>query len=173
MVMTREEKTQLIDELSERFKHTRGVVFTDYRGITMKDSQDLRSKLREAGIDYKVIKTSLLRIVLERAKLSVPDEVLAKPLAIAMSDEDEVTPAKLTVSAAKELEPLQILGGMVNNQFVDELTIKRLAALPGREELYAKVVGSMASPLTSMVGVLQGNIRGLVSVLSQRQAKLS
>jgi large subunit ribosomal protein L10 len=173
MALTRDEKTEQINQLTDTLDRAKSVIFSEYHGMTMKDSYNLRTKLREAGIDYKVIKTTLLTISLKKKNIQVPQEVLDKPLAVAFGFEDEVTPAKLIVSSAKELEPLKVLGGIVEGKFADASQVKQLALLPGREELYAKLVGSLASPMSGLVNVLQGNIKGLVSVLKQHQEKIS
>lgn len=171
MALTREEKTQQIESLVENIDKSKAVIFTEYRGINMKDNQILRVKLRESGIDFKVIKATLLAIALKNKKINVPDDIMNKPLAIAFGYEDEVMPAKLVASSTKQIESLKILGGLINKEFFDASQIAKLAILPGREELYGKLVGTISGPMNGLVGVLNGNLRGLVSVLSQYQAK--
>ena len=92
-----------------------------------------------------------------------------QPVAVIWGADDEVTPAKLAVAFKKEAEKLEIIGGIVNKNFTDESTIKQLAALPGREELYAKLVGTLNAPMYRLVNSLQGNLRSLIYILEQYQ----
>lgn len=171
MALTRDEKTQQIDQISENIEKSKAIIFTEYRGMDMKSNQALRIKLRESGIDFKVIKATLLSLALAKHNIKVPQEVLNKPLAVAFGYDDEVMPAKLVADSTKEIEPLKILGGLVNRDYFDEGQIKKLSALPSREQLYGKLVGTISAPSYGLVGVLNGNLRGLVSVLSQYNAK--
>ncbi len=173
MALTRAQKTRQIDNLLEGIDKSKSIVFTEYRGINMKDNQSLRVKLRESGIDYKVLKTTLFKIALKKSKIDVPQEILDKPLAAAIGYNDEVAPAKILSAEAKEIESLKVLGGLIGKSYFDANAIKQLAMLPGREELYGKLAGTIAAPMSGLVGVLNGNLRGLVSVLSQYQAKKS
>lgn len=173
MALTREQKTQQIDELASSITEAKAIVFTEYRGLNMKDNQKLRVKLRESGIDYKVVKATLLNLALKKHKIEVPANVMDKPLAVAIGFEDEVAPAKLVNDSTKEIEPLKILGGLVNGVYCDANQIKQLALLPSREQLYGKLVGTLAAPMNGLVGVLSGNLRSLVAILSQYQAKQS
>lgn len=171
MALTREEKSQQIDQIISNIERSKAVIFTEYRGMNMKHNQILRVKLRESGIDFKVIKATLLTLALKKHNIEVPSNVLDKPLAVAFGYDDEVTPAKLVSASSKEIESLKILGGLVNGSYFDANQVKQLALLPGREQLYGKLVGTLAAPMTGLVGVLNGNLRGLVSVLSQYNAK--
>ncbi len=173
MALTRQAKTELIDDMSRHFEEGRGIIFVEYRGSTTKEIQALREKLHQANIDYKVTKTTLMKIALEKAGQSVPEEIFDKPLAIVFGLDDEITPSKITYQAAKEVENLKIIGGLINHEYLDASEVKKIAVLPGKDELYGQVVITLASPLTKMVNVLQANIRGLVSILSQYQSQIN
>lgn len=172
MALTRDEKSQLIKDVTSELENCKAVIFSEYRGMTMKNTQEMRKGLRVGNIGYKVIKTTLLSIAMKNAKLAVPEEILKKPIAIAIGLEDEVQLSKLMSESAKKIESLKILGGIIDGKYVDTEVIKKLATLPSREELLGKLVGTIAAPLSGLVGVLQGNIRGLVVVLKQRQVKI-
>ncbi|MDO8513189.1 MAG: 50S ribosomal protein L10 [bacterium] len=170
MALTRDEKTQQIEKIGENINQSKAVVFAEYRGINMKDNQNLRSILRQSGIDFKVIKATLLKLALKKQKIEVPAEIMDKPLAVAFGYDDEVMPAKLIAESAKKIESLKIMGGLINHDYFDATRVKQLAMLPSREQLNGKLVGTLSGPMYGLVGVLNGNLRGLVSVLSQYQA---
>lgn len=168
MPKTRAEKEVLLQSLEQKLAG-KTVVFTQYQGLTVKEMTDLRGNLRAVGADYTVTRNSLLRKALASASIEIPSDILDVQLAVAASAKDEVEPNRVVVKFAKEHEKLQILGAIVDGAFVPESSVRALAALPSRDQLYAKVVGSVAAPLRGLVTVLGGNLRGLVSVLHQYQ----
>ena len=165
MAKTRVQKEELLARLDKEFAENKAV-FVDYKGLSVSDIETLRNRLNEKGVSFSVVKNSLVKIALKNNKIEVEREVLSKPIAIAFGS-DEVTPSKEIATYAKENDKVEILGGVIENKFVPESTIKALSMLPSKEELYAKVVGSIASPLSGLVNVMAGNIRGLVNVLGQ------
>ena len=167
MLLNRSEKEQLVSEMTKKVQEAKTVVLVNYQGLKVKEIHNLKKKLLEVGIRFQIVKNTLLKIVLKQEGIEVPAETLDQPVAAIWGLEDEVTPAKSTVSFTKEAEKLQIVGGIVNGVYADANMIKQLAALPGREELYAKLVGTLNAPLTGLVNVLQGNLRSLVYILSQ------
>ena len=167
MAITKEKKEQLISELSEKLRTSKSVVFTDYRGLTVEELEDLRNKLREQGIEFKVIKNTLFRIAVKEAGITIDESIIkGHPVAVAFSSDDEVAPAKISYEFASKNEKLGIIGGILEGKGINDIMIKSLAKLPSREELYAKIVGSLASPLSGLVNVLSGNTRNLVNVLN-------
>ncbi len=164
---------KVVETLTEHLKQSKSAVLIGYKGLKVTETEELRNKLREKKVDFHVTKNTLFKIALSNTGIKVAPELLDKPLAIAFATEDEVTPAKEIDLFAKEHEALEVLGGILENEYIDEKAIKQLASLPSKEELYAKVVGSLAAPLSGMVNVLVGNIRGLVNVLSQYKEKIS
>lgn len=165
MAKSREQKEAMLSMLDSNFK-TKKAVIVDYQGLSVFEMEELRNKLEGNGIMFGVIKNTLAKIALKNSNIEAPDEILTKPLAVAFSD-DEVTPAKEIKNYSKEHEKLEILGGIIEKEFVPVATINSLALLPSREELYAKLVGSIAAPISGLVNVMAGNLRGLVSVLNQ------
>lgn len=172
MALNKDQKKVILDDLKSRLASVKTVVFTDYQGLKVNDVQNLRRKLREKNIDYKVIKTTLIKKAMEEAGYKIDEDIYSKPVAIAISNKDEVEPSKLIFEFTKENEKLEILGAIVNSEFYNVSQVKALAKMPGRDELYAKVVGSLNAPLSGLVNVLNGNLRGLVSVLKQYQETL-
>lgn len=173
MTLTKDQKKNLVDGLNDSISRAKSIVFTAYQGLKVNKMQELRKKLREQGIDLKVTKNTLLAIALKNNKLEVEDAILSKPLAIISGYKDEIEPCKIVNIFTKENENLKILGGIVDNKFVDAAKIKALATMPSREELYAKVVGSCAAPISGFVNVLAGNLRGLVQVIKLYSNKKS
>jgi large subunit ribosomal protein L10 len=165
MAKTRSQKEEQLVKLNDQFG-SKKAVFVDYQGLSVKELENLRNSLEEKGVKFIVVKNTLAKIALKNAGIEVDNEILKKPVAVAFAD-DEVTPSKEIKNFTKLHEKLEILGGVIESEFVPTSTIEALALLPSREELYAKVVGSIASPLSGLVNVMAGNIRGLVSVLNQ------
>ncbi|MGI6103583.1 MAG: 50S ribosomal protein L10 [Patescibacteria group bacterium] len=171
MAKTRAQKDALFAELKDAVAG-KAIVFTQYTGLTVRDMTDLRAELRKVQGRYTVTKNTLLRKAMDEAGIAgVPTEVLDVQLAVATSATDEVEPNRIVVNFQKTHEKMEILGAVVDGKFVDAAGVKALAALPSRDELYAKMVGSIAAPLSGMVNVLAGNLRGLVTVLKQYQEK--
>lgn len=169
MAITREAKEQAVATLTDEFSRLKLAVLTDYRGLTVTEIQELRNKLREEGITYRVSKNTLVKIAasnneqLKDADLSV----FKGPMALAIGFDDEVAPARAVFQYAKSHDALEIVGGITEDgQVLTPAEIKALASLPTREQLLAQVVGTIAAPLTSFVGVLQGNVRSIVQVLA-------
>lgn len=166
MAKTRTQKEELLQEL-QGAASAKALVFTKYTGLSVKDLTELRNKLRASSSTYRVTKNTLLKKALSEAGHEIPQDIYDYQVAVAWSSTDEVEPNKIVAEFAKTHEMLGVLGALVNGEFIDAAGVKKLASLPSREELYAKVVGSIAAPLSGLVNVLGGNLRGLVSVLAQ------
>ena len=173
-MVIRPEKVAMIAELKETMKNAKGAVLTDYRGIKVALDTKLRRKMREAGVEYSVIKNNMASIAAKEAGIEGLDAYLKGPLALVSSDKDPVAAAKLISEFIKENRIMEIKGGLVEGTVIDAEGVKALANLPSREILLARLLGSMQSPITGFVTVLQGNIRNLVYALDQvRQQKES
>ena len=159
-------KQEQVHELAEKLKSAKGVVLADYRGLTVEQDTKLRKTLREAGIDYSVIKNTALHFAAKEAGIEGLDQYLNGPTAVAISMVDPVAPSKLLAKFDKDLEKFELKAGIVEGKVVDVNGVIALSNLPSKEELIAKMLGSMKSPLTGLVNVLNGNIRGLVVALN-------
>lgn len=146
-------KVEAVAEIKEHLERSGAVVLADYRGLTVKEMQALRRQLREAGVEIKVYKNRLTRIA--AAELDLPDmgDLLEGPTAFAFSEEDPVAPAKALAAFAKEHAALELKGGLVDGAVIDAATVKALAALPSREELVAKLMGTMLNPVRGLMGM--------------------
>jgi large subunit ribosomal protein L10 len=161
----RERKQQIVNEIKEKLDNSSAVIVTDYRGLNVSQMTKLRAELRNAGIEYKVLKNTLTSLAARELDLADLDNYLSGPTAIAFSREDPVAPAKVLTKFAKEHKALEIKGGLLDGKIIDANSIKALADLPGREELLAQVLRGFQSPLSQLVNVLNGPIRNLVYVL--------
>jgi large subunit ribosomal protein L10 len=167
MAITREQKEKLVEEIVEKIKDSKSLVFADYRGLTVEEMTDVRRQLRAKGVELKVLKQTLFEIAAGKAGAEIDMSVMKDhPVAIAFG-KDEVEPAKVIYDFNKKTEKLAMVGGALSGKSISMDELKALATMPSREEMYAKIVGSLASPLRGVVNVLQGNLRGLVSVLNQ------
>lgn len=160
------QKREIVSGLSSKMKAAKAMVFADYRGLTVEQDTELRAALRKAGVDYKVVKNTLTRFAANENGLEAIDSFLNGPTAMASSDSDPVAPAKILSEYAKKFDKLNLKVGVVEGKVIDENGIKALAELPSREVLIAKVLGSFNAPISGLVNVLNGNIRGLVVALN-------
>jgi large subunit ribosomal protein L10 len=165
--MARPDKEAAVKELEEEFSKAKSMVMTDYIGLDVAEMTELRDKLRDAGVDYKVVKNTLATIAANNSDLSEINDFFRGPTAIAFGIEDVVSPAKILDEFAEDHEVLEIKGGYLNGQVISKEKVESLAKIPSREELLAKAFSSMKAPISGLVNVLSGNMRNLVSVLSQ------
>jgi large subunit ribosomal protein L10 len=159
------EKQATVAELKEKLGSVKGAVLADYRGLNVADATKLRRNLREAGIEFRVVKNTMTRIAAQEVGIQGLDTYLEGPTAIAFGFQDPVAPAKIIAEFAKGNKNLVIKAGIVEGKVVNDEGVKALAELPPREVLIAKMLGSMQAPITGLVNVLQGNIRNLVYAL--------
>ncbi len=167
MAKTKQRKEQEVQKLVERLKSSKGAVFVSYDSLTVGETTALRQELRAEGVSLTMIKKRLLKIALEQAGITdatVDDH--KKNISVAVSETDEVAPAKLLATFAKAHETVELQGGVLESAFIDQAQVTALAKLPSKDELLAKMVGSLKSPLSGMVGVLSGTTRSFVQVLT-------
>jgi len=166
MAKTKQQKQQELEDLTDKLTRTKAAVFCDYTGLDVASVEELRNSLREEEVDYRVSKKTLLAKALKEAGVEgVDTKELAGQLSVAYGYKDEVMPAKLVAKFQKEHDQMKILGGIYENKFVDEAEVKKLAAVPGREELMAKLVGSINAPVSGIVSVCSGVLRNLTGVI--------
>jgi len=163
---TLQAKIQNVEEIKEKIEKAQAVVLVDYRGLNVEELTELRSKYREAGIDYKVYKNTMMRFAFKDSGLEEFNEFLKGPSAIAFGYDDPVQAAKITSEFAKEHGKLEIKAGIVDGEIIDVDGVKSLASLPSREVLIAKALGGINAPIQGFANVLQGTIRSLATVLN-------
>ena len=148
-------KEQLVNELSEKLQKAQSVVVFDYRGLTVAEVTELRSAMRKAGNEYVVVKNSMVERAAEKVGIDESvKEMLKGPSAFAIGYEDAVSPAKILKDTVKKLKKCEIKGGIVNGKVADAAAIDALAELPPKEVLIARMLGSMMSPISGLVIVL-------------------
>lgn len=160
-----EQKQEVVKGLSAEIKDAKSLVLADYRGLTVEQDTELRNALRKAGVEYKVVKNTMTQFAMKENGLDM-DSYLSGPTAIAIHTTDPVAPAKILSDYAKKYEKLQIKVGVVEGKIIDSNGVKALAELPSREVLIARVLGGFNAPISGLVNVLNGNIRGLVVALN-------
>jgi large subunit ribosomal protein L10 len=165
MAQTKLQKEEIVKDLTVKLKASKAVVFSDYKGLKVKDMTVLRRELRGAGIDIKVLKKTLIGLALKDAGIEVDIKKLEGQIAIAISSGDEVAAAKIIAKAAKANENLKIVGGILGVKELSAAEVNALAKLPSKEEMLAKLVGTLNAPISGFVNVMAGNLRGLVNVL--------
>jgi large subunit ribosomal protein L10 len=167
--MPRPDKVEAVREITADLKATDVYYFVDYRGLTFSEATELRARLAKAGASLKVVKNTLAKIAAADAGVEGLSELLQGPTAIAYCHGDPVRVAKTIQDFIKEKKKASIRGGKLQRSMLTPADVETLAALPSREQLIARVVGAIASPLTGLANVLSGPIRGLVVVLAQVQ----
>jgi len=160
-----------VAEVQQKLSEAQSIVFLDYRGLTVKEVTDLRNKMREAGVEYKVIKNTVIRRAAGNIGIEGLDDVLAGPTAVAFGIQDPVAPAKVLVDFVKAIKKTEIKGGVLSGKAIDAKGVSYLANLPSKEELLAKMMGSLNAPVTGLVMVLSGVMRNFVCALNAIREK--
>lgn len=161
-----EEKKQIVADLAEKMKSASAGVLVDYKGINVADDTNLRRELREAGVEYAVVKNTLTRFAAQQVGFDALDPVLNGTTALAISMNDPVAPAKILAKYAKNSDSFSIKAGFVDGKLISPAEVEDLAKLPSKEVLLAKALGSLMSPISGFANVLNANLRGLVVALN-------
>ncbi|MGN1158833.1 MAG: 50S ribosomal protein L10 [Lachnospiraceae bacterium] len=147
-------KQPIVEEISEHLKDAQSVVLVDYRGLTVEQDTQLRKAMREAGIVYKVYKNTMMNFAFKGTDYEALAPYLEGPSAVAIAKDDATAPARVLGKFAKDIEALEIKGGVVEGIAYDAKGISAIASIPGREELLSKLLGSLQSPITNLARVL-------------------
>ncbi|MBR6408524.1 MAG: 50S ribosomal protein L10 [Clostridia bacterium] len=171
-----EQKQKFVSELADKLKNSVAGVLVTYQGINVADDTKLRRDLREAGVEYSVVKNTLLKRALEQAGIEGLEDVLEGTTAIAFSADDHVASARIIskfIEDNKALKTYKIKAGFVEGKALDVAGVEALAKLPSKEALVAQVLGTMQAPISGFVRVLSANISGLAIVLNAIAEKKS
>jgi large subunit ribosomal protein L10 len=163
----RDEKQAVVERLVEQIRECNALIVTDYRGLTVAETADLRNALREAGASFHVAKNTLAKLAAEQAERPNLIEFLDGPTAIAFIADDPAPVAKKLTEAARATRILAVKGGVMNGLTLTADQVRQIGDLPPRETLNAQVVGAVASPLQGAYGVLTAPMREFLSVLDQ------
>jgi large subunit ribosomal protein L10 len=172
--MRRDQKEQVVDELTARLKAADTLLVADYRGLTMPQIDELRSRLLESGARFTVVKNTLTRRAAEAAGTEALLALLDGPSAIAFleADGDMVAAAKALADAARETQVLEIRGGIMQGRTVTAAEVESLAKLPPADMLRGQVLGAIVAPLTTLAGLLNAPLQNLVGLIDARIEQL-
>jgi large subunit ribosomal protein L10 len=172
--MLRSEKERVVAELAKRLSDTDTLMVADYRGLTMPEIDELRTRLLEAGARFTVVKNTLTKRAAEEAGTTEVLELIDGPTAIAFleADGDPVAVAKVLNETSRANDVLVIRGGLLEGMVVGDAEIKRLATLPPAEVLRAQLAGAVFAPLTTVVGLFTAPLRDLVGIIDARIRQL-
>ena len=163
--MPAQSNIDMLEKVKGSLEASKGVFVVDYRGLTVKEAQELRRSLREAGAHMKVYKNNIVRIALNEAEMPNIDDMLKGTCAYVFYEKDPVEAAKVLKQEADKLKKMQILGGIADGKAITAEEALAYAELPSRDELLAKLVYVIGSPLSGIAQVCAGPARGLVTAL--------
>lgn len=166
-MLTRNQKHELVAELTEKIKAAKSVVFVDFKGLKVKDATILKKTLRASEVEYAVVRKTLIDIALKNAGIEGANIAKVEgQVAVSLSNADEVSAAKIIDAFAKTNENVKMLGGVLGTQLMSAAEVKALAKVPSKQQLLGQLVGTLNAPVSGFVNVLAGNLRGLVQVLN-------
>lgn len=165
-MLTRKQKEKIVEDLTDKIKRQKSLILVDAKGVKVGDIQKLKRELKKVEAEYRVAKKTLIDLALKKEKKEMDISDFSGSLAIGLGYKDPISLIKIFAKFAKGKEGFKILGGLVEDKFVDAIQIKELSRIPSREELLAKLVWSIKSPISGFVNVLQGNLRNLIGVLN-------
>ncbi len=171
MAKTKEQKREFLNSLKDKLEKAKSIIFVGFNGLTVNEVEEIRKKCRENNLEYLVAKKTLLKKALKDMGIEPQAEMLSNEIAVVLSYEDEVMGAKIIGEFAKNNEALILKGGVLESKVIDLNMVKTLISIPSKQELYAKLVGTVKAPVNGFVNVLSGNLRGLVQVLNSIKDK--
>ncbi len=148
-------KQPIVAEISEVIKDAQSVVLVDYRGLTVEEDTALRKQLREAGVNYKVYKNTLMNFAFKGTDFEALAPYLNGPSAIAVSTDDATAPARIIAEFAKKAKALEIKAGVVEGNLYDAQGMQAVATIPSRDVLISRLLGSLQSPITNFARVIK------------------
>ena len=151
--MNKEKKKTYISEMTSQFDKSEAVIVTHYQGLTVNQLDELRAKMREHGIIFKITKNRITKLALEKTRCKDLSKLFTGPTAVALS-KDAITSAKILTNFSKENSNLKILGGIMGNDILDVSGVKNVATLPTLDEARAKIVGILRSPAQKIASIL-------------------
>ena len=152
-MMNKEQKKRYIDDMSSQFEKTEAVIVTHYQGLTVTQLDDLRKRMREHGIKFKITNNRITKLALQKTKCKELSNLFAGPTAVALSN-DAIASAKILTKFSKENENLKILGGIMGPDVLDLAGVQNVATLPTLDEARAKIVGILRSPAQKITSIL-------------------
>jgi large subunit ribosomal protein L10 len=169
--LTRTEKENLVKDLNRKFEGAKFAFITDYSGLNVADISDLRKRLRNESVEYKVVVNTLTRLAIKNTNFEVLTDFLQGPVAVAVGNADSSAAAKVLTAFSKDQPHLEIKAGILDGAVISVEDVKALASLPSREVLLGKLVSLLNAIPTNLVRVLNGVPQGLVFALKSIEAK--
>ncbi len=165
MAKSRQQKEEMVADLTDKMSRSKAVVFAQVSGYTMAEANSLREVAEKEGLEVAMVKKTLVERAAKEAGIELfRDSIPGSTLAL-FSYDDEISPARVITNFAKNRESITVTAGILEGNLVGMETVTAFASLPSREELLAKLVGSINAPVSGFVNVLAANLRGLVQVL--------
>ncbi len=168
MPVTRAKKVELVNEYRELVRKSGAIVFTNYRGTSVKQINALRARMKEIGGDYVVTKNTLLRIALEQEGRAQPESLLAGPNAVAFTSEDIAKSVSALKDWIREAKIVEITGALLENAALDAAGAEKLSDMPTKEQLLAQILGTLNAPAGSLARILNAPLSSLVRVINAR-----
>ena len=168
--MTKEQKKVYIDEMSKQFENSKAVMVTHYQGLTMPQIDELRSKMREHGIIFKITKNRITKLALEKTRCKDLASLFTGPTAVAFG-EDAIISARILSKFAKDNENLKLIGGIMENEVLDQAGVQNVATLPTLDEARANIVGILNAPASKLVSILLARSEKMSSLSAENSEK--
>jgi len=166
MPLTKIQKQKILEDLKEKVGKQKAIAFVNVSGLKVQDLTKLRREMKKKNCELKVAKKTLIGLALKENKIEVDLKKMQGEIALGFGYKDEISPFKTLYDFAKNHEQLGILGGVIGEEYFGKEKVVELAQIPPREELLAKMVGSLFAPMSGFVNVLQENIKGLLRILA-------
>ena len=169
-MMTKEQKKVYIDEMSKQFENSKAVMVTHYQGLTMPQIDELRAKMREHGIIFKITKNRITKLALEKTRCKDLADLFTGPTAVAFG-EDAIISARILSKFAKDNENLKLIGGIMENEVLDQAGVQNVATLPTLDEARANIVGILNAPASKLVSILLARSEKMSSLSAENSEK--
>jgi large subunit ribosomal protein L10 len=169
-MMTKEQKKVYIDEMSKQFENSKAVMVTHYQGLTMPQIDELRAKMREHGIIFKITKNRITKLALEKTRCKDLADLFTGPTAVAFG-EDAIISARILSKFAKDNENLKLIGGIMENEVLDQAGVQNVATLPTLDEARANIVGILNAPASKLVSILLARSEKMGSLSAENSEK--
>jgi len=173
-MISKKQKEQIVEGLVEKFKKASGFYFVDYMGMTVEDAIDIRRKMRDKGIDYKVAKNTLLRIAIEKVGgINLHDDDFKGPTAVVFGYDDSVAPSRIIKEQFDKKELPKLKAAWLEGEYFDGSKLKELASLPTKVDVMASIVGSLHAPISGIVGSINAVMRDVAYLVEEVAKKKS
>jgi len=173
MPKTKNQKNEVVKDLTENLKKSKMVVLTDFKGLKVKDVTELRRELSNNKSACQVVKKTMMNLAFKEAGINYDaSDLPGNIIGLSFDYDESLAPVKIVAGFGKTHDKMAILGGIYQNAFLTAAEVKTLATLPNREQLLGQLLGTMKGPITGFVTVISGNMRGLLQVLNARRESL-